>query len=179
MPTPPANNPPSPNFDRLAFRGCMKNIGRAYRKQALELVSLCRTFVAAQEQSPDSLADAELGMALNVVDDALRSAAEVKNKDVCRAVNHPKDPMSDGSHVKTVCDRMTEATTKDKSSLGILNTLKEKLKPAPDAWSDPTTVVEFLLFESLPHDNPTVVKQELGKGSKLTGISPVTRTKDD
>ncbi|KAI9507837.1 hypothetical protein F5148DRAFT_63791 [Russula earlei] len=184
MPTAPTINPP--NFDKLAFRKYMKNIGRAYRKQAVELVSLCRTFVAAQEQSPDSLADVELGMALKVVDDALRSAAEVKNKtsvevdnkfetaiatlSAYEAVNHPKDPMTSDSHMKTVRERMSEATTKDKSSSGILNTLKEKLKPAPVAWSDPTTVVEFLLFKSLPDDNPTVVKQELGKGSKLTEI---------
>jgi hypothetical protein len=32
----------------------MKNIGRVYRKQATELVSLCRTFVQAHEQTPDS-----------------------------------------------------------------------------------------------------------------------------
>ncbi|KAI9459809.1 hypothetical protein F5148DRAFT_1377460 [Russula earlei] len=117
--------------------------------------------------TPSAIVTTFLNRALKAVDDALRSAAELS---AYEAVNHPSDPMSDGSHMKTVRDRMTEATTKDRSSSGILNTLKEKLKPAPDAWSDPTTVVEFLLFESLPHDNPTVVKQELGKGSKLTEI---------
>ncbi|KAI9508715.1 hypothetical protein F5148DRAFT_1283655 [Russula earlei] len=85
--------------------------------------------------TPSAILTTFLNRPLKIVDDALRSAAEVKNKD---------------------------------SSSGILNTLTEKLKPAPDPWSDPTTVVEFLLFKSLPDDNPTVVKQELGKGSKLT-----------
>ncbi|KAI9507836.1 hypothetical protein F5148DRAFT_1284720 [Russula earlei] len=176
----------SPNFDKLAFRRYVKNIGRAYQKQAIELISLCRTFVHVQKQSPDS--DANLGMALRVVDDALRSAAEVKNKtsaevdnkfetaidtlSAYEAVYHPKDSMSNDSHMKTVRERMTEATKKDKSSSGILNTLKEKLqmKPAPDAWSEPTKVVEFLLFKSLPDDKPTIVKQEVGKGSKLEEI---------
>jgi hypothetical protein len=42
------------NFDKLSFVKYMKNIGRAYRKQATELVFLCRTFVQAQEQTPGS-----------------------------------------------------------------------------------------------------------------------------
>ncbi|KAH9955996.1 hypothetical protein BC827DRAFT_1271203 [Russula dissimulans] len=188
MHTTPTRNTPgqSPNFDKLAFRKYMKNIGRAYQKQAMELVSLSRTFVQAQEQSSDS--DAELGKALQVVDDALRSAAEVKNKTSevvdkkfemaiemlgrYETAYHPKDPTLDNGRAKTVRERMEEATTKDKSSSGILNTLKEKLrmKPALDGESEPTTIVEFLLFKSLPDNNPTIVKQELSKGSKLTEI---------
>ncbi len=46
------------NFDKLSFVRYMKNIGRAYRKQATELVSLCRAFVQVQEQTPGS--DAKL-----------------------------------------------------------------------------------------------------------------------
>jgi hypothetical protein len=47
-----------PRFDKLSFVRYMKDIGRAYRKQATELVSICRLLVQAQEQTPDS--DAEL-----------------------------------------------------------------------------------------------------------------------
>jgi hypothetical protein len=36
-----------PKFDKLSFIKYMKNIDRAYRKQATELVSLCRTLVQA------------------------------------------------------------------------------------------------------------------------------------
>jgi hypothetical protein len=36
----------------------MKNIRRAYRNQAVTLISFCRTFVQAQEQTPAS--DAKL-----------------------------------------------------------------------------------------------------------------------
>ena len=56
MPSSPAatNKGQLSNFDKLSFVRYMKNIGRAYRKQAVELVSLCRTFVQAQEQSPES-----------------------------------------------------------------------------------------------------------------------------
>jgi hypothetical protein len=46
----------TPKFDKLSFIKYMKNIGRAYRKQATELVSICRTFVQAQEHSLDSYA---------------------------------------------------------------------------------------------------------------------------
>ncbi|KAI9508736.1 hypothetical protein F5148DRAFT_1283672 [Russula earlei] len=155
MPTTPTNNPPT--FDKLAFRKYMKNIGRA-GKSSLQIhspmpSSECNA-LGSCKPTPSSILTTFINRALKIVDDALRSAAKVKNKDVCRAVNHPKDPTSDASHMKTVRDRMTEATMKDKSSSGILNTLKEKLKPAPNAWSDPMTVVEFLLFESHPHDNP-------------------------
>jgi hypothetical protein len=163
-----------------------------------------------------------LGRALQVVDDALRSAAEVKNKTSevvdkkfemaiemlgrYETAYHPKDPTLDNGRAKTVRERMEEATTKDKSSSGILNTLKEKLRmkvrfahppslcrthayrqPALDGESEPTTIVEFLLFKSLPDNNPTIVKreyqltdtvlhyltllsEELSKGSKLTEI---------
>jgi len=87
-----------------------------------------------------------VGRALQAVDDALSSAAEVKNqksevvdKNFETAIEKlslyeeayhppPKDPKSDDSRAKTVRGRMEEATTKDKRSSGILNTLKEKLR---------------------------------------------------
>jgi len=40
----------SPPFDRFSFVKYVKNIGSAYRKQAMELISFCRTFVQAQLQ---------------------------------------------------------------------------------------------------------------------------------
>jgi hypothetical protein len=42
------------SFDKLAFVKYAKNIGRAYRNQTLELISICQTFVRAQEQTPES-----------------------------------------------------------------------------------------------------------------------------
>jgi hypothetical protein len=41
-------------FDKLSFANYMKNISRAYRKQAMELISICRLFVRAQKQIPAS-----------------------------------------------------------------------------------------------------------------------------
>ena len=38
----------------------MKNIGRVYRKQATELVSICRSFVQAQDQIFNQDADQDL-----------------------------------------------------------------------------------------------------------------------
>jgi hypothetical protein len=40
--------PENQKFDKLSFVKYMKNIGRAYRKQAMELVSICRVFVQVQ-----------------------------------------------------------------------------------------------------------------------------------
>jgi hypothetical protein len=49
-------NAQSSGFDKRSFVKYMKNIGGAYRKQATELVSICRTFVQAQDQifNPDA-----------------------------------------------------------------------------------------------------------------------------
>ena len=84
------------------------------------------------------------GRVLQVVDDALRSAAEVKNQTSevvdkkfeiaiemlsgYETDHYPKGPTLDNSRAKTVRERMEEATMKDKWSSGILNTLKEKLR---------------------------------------------------
>jgi hypothetical protein len=38
-------------FDGLTFVKYMKNIGRSYRTQAMEIVNICQTFVRAQEQT--------------------------------------------------------------------------------------------------------------------------------
>jgi hypothetical protein len=46
------------HIDSVPFVKYMKDTGRAYRKRATELISLCRTFVQVQEQTPGS--DAKL-----------------------------------------------------------------------------------------------------------------------
>jgi len=43
-------------FDSGSFVRRMQNIGKAYRHQAMELISICHTFVQAKEQTPDSCA---------------------------------------------------------------------------------------------------------------------------
>ena len=89
---------------------------------------------------------------------------------------HPRDPSCSKS--LTVNERMAAAKAKDGSTSSTLNTLKEKLRmqvrfrhatlarahtdsqPVPAGWSKPTTVVEFLIFKSLPDARPTLVKRE-------------------
>jgi hypothetical protein len=44
-------------FDGVSFVKYMKNINRLYRKQAMELISLYRTFQKTQEQTPDACYD--------------------------------------------------------------------------------------------------------------------------
>ena len=41
-------------FDKLSFVKYVKDIGRDYREQAIKLVSFCRTFAQAQEQTRSS-----------------------------------------------------------------------------------------------------------------------------
>ena len=41
----PETVPKNQKIDKLSFVKYMKNVGRAYRKQAMELVSICRIFV--------------------------------------------------------------------------------------------------------------------------------------
>lgn len=54
----PASTPAkSPAFDGLSFVKYMKNIGRQYKKQAMELVSICRLFAQAQDQTSRSYDD--------------------------------------------------------------------------------------------------------------------------
>ncbi len=44
----------APPFDKLSFVKYVKYIGREYRQQAIKLVSICRTFTQAQNQSRSS-----------------------------------------------------------------------------------------------------------------------------
>ena len=89
---------------------------------------------------------------------------------------HSRDPSC--SKFLTVSERMAAAKAKDGSTSSTLNALKEKLgmqvrfrhatlasahtdsQPVPAGWSKPTTVVEFILFKSLPDARPTLVKRE-------------------
>lgn len=152
----------------------MKNIGRAYRKQAKELASISRLFVQAQNQTFGSNANQSLGIVLQAVDDALKSAAEAgkktsngADKAFKNAVNMLTDYGRDHHPEEAVAVRMEKAEEEDRSSLKVLNKLKETFRPLEEEL---TTEVEFLLHESLPDKNPTVVTQVLGKGSKLSEV---------
>lgn len=50
QPTSTSVSAKSPAFDKLAFVKYVKDIGRQYRKQAMKLVSISRTFAQAQAQ---------------------------------------------------------------------------------------------------------------------------------
>ncbi|KAI0287771.1 hypothetical protein BC826DRAFT_738940 [Russula brevipes] len=167
----------SPKLDIRAFVKYMKNIGRAYRKQATELVSICRTFVTAQEQTPSSYN--QLRSALQVVDEALKAASEVASK-TSRDVDDKFDEAFRvlGSYERefhsreTIAERMAAAKAKDKSCSTTLKRVLKKLslKATEDVPPEPTTVVEFLLLKCLPDDSPTVVRQVLSRKSSLQEI---------
>jgi len=98
-----------------------------------------------------------------------------------RAIKSLSDYEKQYHFKETVTKTMAAAKAKDKSSLRAINTLKEKSgmkvrvacacacssfaltptpQPTPDGWSEPTTVVEFHLFKSLPDDSPIIVQRE-------------------
>ena len=122
---------------------------------------------------------------LKAVDDALASAAEVKKKSskevdekfatAIEALGCYEKLYHPGCHTKSVCEKMAAAKSKDKSTSTVLNVLKEtcqkvslahltpphtKTVPQLIHESEPTTVVEFLLFKSLPEKSPTIVQRE-------------------
>ena len=118
-----------------------------------------------------------------VVDDALKSATEAErktSKDADESFKRAIDALSDYEKKcyskETVSKRMAAAEANDKSSLTILNKLKEKLRVREGlqvsfAFSrtnidpqlsveEPTRTFEFLLHRSLLDDSPTIVKGE-------------------
>ncbi|KAH9051162.1 hypothetical protein EDB83DRAFT_2522258 [Lactarius deliciosus] len=175
------------DFDKLSFAKYMKNIGRAYRKQAMELVSICRTFVQAGERSVSQ--DADLKQVLEVTDDALSSAADAKGKTsetadtkFEKAINALGDyeqkyhsKQQDVTNVEQnaterplVAERMKHAQENDKSSSKVLNRLKQSFKAK--LIEGPTKVTRFLLPGSLPDKNPDVVEQILGEETSVQEI---------
>lgn len=121
---------------------------------------------------------------LKAVDDALGSAAEVKKSSkvvdekfatAIEALGCYERLYHPGCHTTTVCEKMAAAKAKDKSTSTVLNVLKEtcqkvslahltpthtKTVPQLINESEPTTVVEFLLFKSLPEKSPAIVQRE-------------------
>ncbi|KAI0300015.1 hypothetical protein B0F90DRAFT_571146 [Multifurca ochricompacta] len=170
-----------PKFDRLGFVKYMKNIGRAYRKQAMELISICRLFVQAEEQSID--AGKELRNSLQVVDDALSSATDPNKKDsekvdaleaAVQALSNYESKFHHRDSDRTVSKRMEAVKKKHESSSKIWDTMKQKLRererPTEAERSEPTTVVEFLLLKSPLDPKPSIVKQVISKTSSISEI---------
>jgi hypothetical protein len=58
MSSPPAVNVPDgfSDFDLPSFMKYMKKVGKAYRSQALALITLCRFLVQTHEPTPESYA---------------------------------------------------------------------------------------------------------------------------
>lgn len=168
------------NLDTLSFAKYMKDIGRAYRKQAMELITICRTFVQVGERSVPQ--DAHLRKVLEVVDDALSSAAETQNKTSKGTDKKVEDAVSalsayeqkfrskqqNSTDGQQIAERMKSAKENDKSSSGILSRLKRCLQAKP--VKGPTKVARFLLPGSLSDPNPKVIEQMLGEETSVPEI---------
>lgn len=171
-----------PDFDKRSFLKSMKDIGRPYRKRAAKLVSICRTFVQAQNKTPDS--HYKLRSALQLVDDALMSATQAGKKTSKKADEAFKNAVSklgdyerEYHFMETVAESIKIAEEVDKSSMKVLNSLIEKFRPLEEG---PTTKVEFLLHKSLPDKNPTVITQVLcSKSDQKEILWNFSRFKDE
>ncbi|KAH9051166.1 hypothetical protein EDB83DRAFT_2398339 [Lactarius deliciosus] len=157
----------SSHFDRLSFAKYMKNIGRAYRKQAMELVSICRTFVQAGERSVSQ--DADLKQVLEVADDALSSAADAKSKTSETADTKFEEVINALSDYEQKYHPKFAQKNDNKSSSKVLNRLKQSFNAK--LVEGPTKVARFLLpGSSLPDRNPSVVEQILGEETSVQEI---------
>ncbi|KAH9033803.1 hypothetical protein EDB85DRAFT_1950035, partial [Lactarius pseudohatsudake] len=164
---------PSPknHFDELSFLKYMKYIGRAYRRQAMTLISICRDFVQQGEMS--ILQDGHLRRVLEVADDALISAADSKNKTSVGADKRFEEAINALSayvqkyhpELQDVAIRMKDAK---KYSSNVSEILKKSFQAKP--VEGPTKVVQFLLPDSLPDRNPTVVEQVIGKETSVDEV---------
>ncbi|KAI0251689.1 hypothetical protein BJV78DRAFT_418061 [Lactifluus subvellereus] len=72
-------------FDPLSFKRYFRNIGRAYQRQAIELVNICRFFVEASSQELQH--DATFNEMMLAADKALQSATEAGRQETGKASN--------------------------------------------------------------------------------------------
>ncbi|KAF8466093.1 hypothetical protein DFH94DRAFT_781924 [Russula ochroleuca] len=135
----PVNLAVEERFDALSLARYIKNIGRAYQRQSVELVNLCRIFV--ETFPPEKRHDAMPRLTVMAVIDALRSAtvagkgvtdkASTAFQDVqvkllrYRATVHPGLQDMDAMITK----RMTLAKEKDERFLELFNQLRERRGP--------------------------------------------------
>jgi len=162
-------------FDKVSFVKYMKNIGGRYSNQAIELISICRD-LQAHEQSRES--DVRLRGAIEVADAALQAAVEAQTKTSPQAdekfeeavtvlVAFENEPVSDQQR-DGIASRMAAARWRDRSKSNYRNSTSNQQSEQQQRQQQ--RVVEFVLFRSLPDDNPVVVKQVLDSCSSLQEV---------
>ncbi|KAH9955533.1 hypothetical protein BGW80DRAFT_1450535 [Lactifluus volemus] len=159
-------SPSTVNFDKYSFKKYMKNIGRAYRKQAIELISACRDFVQAREQSYQS--DIELrteakGKTSKEADKNFKDATELLGNYERKYRFKGQDSTEYEKQHTTFLKKMEEATSKDKSSSMVLTKMKETLH----SINQPGSSIPSL---PIPYHGSIVVHQTLGKSSNIQEI---------
>ncbi|KAH9066569.1 hypothetical protein EDB87DRAFT_436231 [Lactarius vividus] len=162
--------------NRSVFLERAWNIGRAYRNQALELISMCR--LLSRLAPPKFLhEDAELRRILRVCDLALRSAtdsgtevtdeANARFKEATRVLNSRSGRRRRLNPPIAVHSRMKIARQKDRVESDWSHVGSE------NKWG-PTTTINFVLLRSpllSPHDHETIiVSQELSAEASFAEI---------
>ncbi|KAI0263584.1 hypothetical protein BC834DRAFT_886455 [Gloeopeniophorella convolvens] len=165
-------------FDAYSFVKYIKNIGRAYQRQAVELVNICRLFVEASPQTERH--DATFKLAMAAADDALQFATDAGKNLSSEATNAFKAAevgllkyeakvhrRSDLANISRV---MASAKDQDKRSLSLFHKLIARRGSDNNAPRVPTLKVNFVLFRSLPDPKPLVVRQMLSSRPRPSEI---------
>ncbi|KAI9464391.1 hypothetical protein F5148DRAFT_1368776 [Russula earlei] len=153
-------------FDHKQFLNLVNDKGRAYRHQAKELISICRSLYAASEQcfrQDNKLSraleecDKAIGLAVNsrlrtqaITDLGFRNA--IRKLHDYETEYHP----SRGESVKT---SMNQAKDKDETNK------KRKFLTQGEPF-----IVEFRILPTLPHTDPVIVRQALFSTSDVPEI---------
>ncbi|KAI9439128.1 hypothetical protein H4582DRAFT_2075780 [Lactarius indigo] len=164
-------------FDSYSFVKYIKYTGRAYQRQAIALVSICRVFV---EVSPEGVQqDAQFKEAMFAVDLALRSATKA-GKAITDVASNAFDKAqkkllqyekSVHPRVEIVTAKMTEAKQIDQRHLGLFNRLVARRGVDTTTRQKPKLEkVKFTLLESLTDEKPLVVYQMLSAQSEFPEI---------
>jgi len=179
----------SPLFDKLAFRR-MREFGRVYRNQAIELIAICRRYSYVRKQD-DEKQDAELTKVLEACDLALSTIVEARKgsslasnefiqsarRELCdyELNHHPRDKNTPRS--VTECMDIAEQRDKERSrtwkrTKTVINEVLGRSGNEPKTNTAEPKVVNFHLVESLTSTEPiiNVVQQELTNRSNTTEI---------
>ncbi|KAI0266081.1 hypothetical protein BC834DRAFT_875401, partial [Gloeopeniophorella convolvens] len=157
-------------FDPRSFLNYVKNIGRAYQRQAQELVNISRLFLEASPQTEHY--DVAFRQAMAAVDKALRCAADAKKSVSSEAAGafkaaevvlaqyqaraFPKYELAE------IAERMSSAKKRDEYSsdwfsrfLGFFT--GQKIDKRADTPFKPTLTINFMLLRSDPSQEPLKV----------------------
>ncbi|KAF8266954.1 hypothetical protein EI94DRAFT_99219 [Lactarius quietus] len=165
-------------FDPYSFVKYIRDIGRAYQRQAIEIVTICRTFVQVSPQAYQH--ETKFKEAILAVDMALRLATEAGKKvtvAASKAFAEAQEKLvqyEESAHprpsIANIATRMTQAKATDQRSLRLFNRLKAKCGidvKTPNISS--TQHINFVLLKSPVPDPKSLIVHQV-----FSSIQPMT-----